>query len=459
MISVFQVAENPFIKVKMKWIVNAWVGLVLLPVIPVVGQESPVKKPLNVILIMADDLGYETIGANGGESYKTPNLDRLAAKGVRFGHCYSQPICTPSRVKIMTGKSNIRNYSKFGVLPRGEVTFAHLLKEAGYATCIAGKWQLGSEKDAPQHFGFDEALLWQHTRSGRLKKGGVVYDKRFENPELERNGVEESYQNGEYAPDLMVDFICDFIERKKDQPFLVYYPMILTHCPFVPTPDSKDWDGASQGSPSYKGNAKYFGDMVSYMDRLVGRIVKEVEMQGVAENTVILFTGDNGTDEPVVSMLNGRKVAGDKGSMTDGGTRVPLIVYAPGMSEPAVISDLVDFSDFLPTLCELASIEVPKDRLSLDGQSFLPQLRGEKGSPREWIYCWYSRSGAAKAAKVFARTQRYKLYRSGAFFDVEQDVLEKRRLADDVLNSEQKQIMASLQQVIDRYDQVRSQGK
>lgn len=408
---------------------------------------------MNVILIMADDLGYETIGANGGDSYQTPHLDRLAADGMRFEHCYSQPICTPSRVKIMTGKSNVRNYAKFGVLPREELTFAHLLKEAGYATCIAGKWQLGSEKDAPQHFGFDEALLWQHTRNGRLKKDGAVYDKRFENPDLERNGIEESYRNGEYAPDLMVDFICDFIERKKDQPFLVYYPMILAHCPFVPTPDSADWDESSWGSRSYKGDAKYFGEMVSYMDKLVGRIVQETEKHGVAENTVILFTGDNGTDKPVVSMLNGRRVSGGKGSTTDGGTRVPLIAYAPGMIEPALSLDLVDFSDFLPTLCELAKLEVPREHLSLDGQSFLSQLRGEKGDPREWVYCWYSRSGVSSEAKVFARNQRYKLYRSGKFFDVGQDSLERKVLAEGFLTPEQVEVKASLQKVIDQYDQ------
>ena len=181
---------------------------------------------------MADDLGLETMGSYGGTLYKTPNLNRLAAKGARFVHCYAQPICTPSRVQLATGQYNVRNYVKFGLLPRGEITFAHRLKAKGYATCIAGKWQLGREKDAPQHFGFDEALLWQHTRDGRLKINGTRVDKRYENPILEKNGEPLAYNDGEFAPDLMVDFILDFIERKAEQPFLVYYPMILTH-PFV----------------------------------------------------------------------------------------------------------------------------------------------------------------------------------------------------------------------------------
>jgi arylsulfatase A len=408
-------------------------------------------EPLNIILIMADDLGYETIGANGGESYQTPHLDHLAATGVRFEHCYAQPLCTPSRVQIMTGQYNVRNYERFGVLPRKETTFAHLLKEAGYATCIAGKWQLGSEPDAPRHFGFDEALLWQHTRSGRLKKGELNHDKRYENPLLERNGIEESHEDGEYAPDLMADFVCDFIEEKCAQPFFVYYPMILTHCPFVPTPESEDWSPESPGSPTYKGDVHYFGDMVTHMDRLVGGIAQAVQRHGVAEKTVILFTGDNGTDKPVVSRFQNREVAGAKGSTTDAGTRVPLIVHAPGVIKPAVIDDLIDFSDFFPTICEMAGVDTSAERLTLDGRSFLPQLRGEQGNPRQYIYCWYSRRGKDEEARVFARTHRYKLYRNGNFFEMQQDLDEKRPLADEVLTAGQMQVKSMLQRVIDDY--------
>jgi len=128
---------------------------------------------------MADDFGYECVTANGGESYQTPNLDRLAAEGVRFEQCHVQPLCTPTRVQLMTGLYNVRNYLNFGTLPRSETTFAHLMKKVGYATAICGKWQLGREKDAPQHFGFDEALLWQQTRR----------PPRYANPGLERNST------------------------------------------------------------------------------------------------------------------------------------------------------------------------------------------------------------------------------------------------------------------------------
>jgi len=415
---------------------------------PSVGDD----EKFNIILILADDLGYETIAANGGQSYRTPFLDRLAEQGARFEHCYAQPSCTPSRVQLMTGKYNFRNYEKFGVLPRAETTFAHFLKEAGYATCVAGKWQLGTDVDSPHHFGFDQALLWQHTRP-RTREGSQ-HDTRYENPRFEFNGESIDYDGGEYGPDLLVDFICGFIEKNQDKPFFVYYPMLLTHCPFVPTPNSADWDPESQGSETYKGNAEYFGDMVSYVDKLVGRIAEEVARKGLAEKTVIIFTGDNGTDEPVVSILNGREVAGKKGKTTDAGTRVPLIVYGPGLVKPGVVNDLIDFSDFLPTLCDIAGIEVPA---AIDGRSFLPQLRGETGNPREYIYAWYNpRSGNNKGAQVFARTHDYKLYRDGDFFNVLNDPRELHPLASEQLPESQAKVIVKLQTVLDKYESLRA---
>lgn len=412
-------------------------------------------KP-NIVLIMADDLGYECIGANGGSSYQTPVLDGLAKTGMRFEHCYSQPLCTPSRVKIMTGIYNVRNYVKFGLLDRKQTTFAQLLKEAGYATCIAGKWQLGRDKDAAQHFGFEQSCLWQHTRGGRSQEGGKKFDRRFVNPLLEFNGEEKDFTNGEYGPQVCTDFICDFIEENKEKPFLVYYPMILTHCPFDPTPDSSDWDPKRLGSTSYKGdrrdNQRLFGDMLAYADKIVGQIVSQLEKSGVRDNTLIIFTGDNGTDQPIVSTLNGTSVAGGKGQMTDAGTRVPLIAHWPGTIDSGKVShDLVDFSDFLPTLCETAGVSLP-ETLTIDGRSFLPLLRGEDYQPREWVYCWYSRNGKSNIQE-WARNQRYKLYPGGELYDISQDMLEKTPLND--LSPEAQQARTMLQQVLDQYKDAR----
>ena len=371
------------------------------------GALGALARP-NVILIMADDMGYEALSSNGSESCKSPNLDKLAAEGLRFTNCFSNPICTPSRAKIMTGQYNVRNYVKFGMLDRGQTTFAHQLKAAGYATAIAGKWQLGKEKDAPQHFGFEKSCLWQHTRSGRSKEDGKTIDRRFVNPLLEFNGKEKDYTGGEYGPQVCTDFICDFIDENKKKPFLVYYPMILTHCPFDPTPDSTDWDSKRLGSTTYKGDRndpqRHFRDMVAYADKAVGQIVAQLEKSGVRDNTLVIFTGDNGTDKPIVTPWNGTKVVGGKGSMTDTGTRVPLIVSWPdGIKKPGrIVDDLVEFTDMLPTLCEVSGAALPKKHPA-DGASIVPVLQNQADArKKDWIYVWYR-------GQVMVRNKEYSL--------------------------------------------------
>ena len=360
----------------------------------------------NIILIMADDMGYEALSSNGSESCKSPNLDKLAAKGVRFTNCFSNPICTPSRVKLMTGQYNVRNYVKFGWLDREQTTFAHQLKAAGYATAIAGKWQLGRDKDSPQHFGFEQSCLWQHTRSGRSNEDGKNIDRRFVNPQLEFNGVEKDFTNGEYGPQVCTDFICDFIDKNKKKPFLVYYPMILTHCPFDPTPDSTDWDPKRLGSTTYKGDRndpqRHFRDMVAYADKAVGQIVSQLGKSGVRDNTLIIFTGDNGTDTPIVTPWNGKKVVGGKGTMSDTGTRVPLIVNWPAGIRKAgrVVDDLVEFTDVFPTICEVTTAKLPKNHPG-DGASIVPVLRNQAGArKKDWVYIWYRK-------QVMVRNKQY----------------------------------------------------
>lgn len=380
--------------------------IVFLSIVVTVGA-SFAKQP-NIVLIMADDMGFEALSANGSESCKTPNIDRLAAKGIRFTNAFSNPICTPSRVKIMTGQYNVRNYVKFGRLDRGQTTFAHLLKDAGYATAIAGKWQLGKEKDSPQHFGYELSCLWQHTRTGRSKENGKTIDRRFVNPMLEFNGVEKDYIGGEYGPQVCADFVCDFIEKNKEKPFMVYYPMILTHCPFDPTPDSSDWDPKRPGSTTYKGDLKdpqrHFPDMVAYADKIVGQIVDQLEKSGVRENTLLIFTGDNGTDKPIVTKWNGKKIAGGKGSMTDAGHRVPMVAIWPaGIKESGRVSNsLVEFSDIMPTLCEISDAKLPEN-YSGDGASLVPIFANQdKARQKDWIYIWYR-------GKIMVRNEEHSL--------------------------------------------------
>lgn len=381
----------------------------------------------NIILIMADDLGYECLGCYGSASYETPHLDRLAATGMRFDHCYAQPLCTPSRVKIMTGRSNARNYIKFGIFDFKEKTFAHALKVAGYDTCIVGKWQLtGRGANGPYQAGFDEYCLW-HMEDCFAPKGS-----RYHDPKIIKNGKPLPGLKGKYGPDVFCDHICDYLERHKSKnsnPFLLYYPMALTHGPFVPTPDSKDWNR------KVKSNTKYFADMVAYMDKIIGRIARKLDELGLRENTLILFTGDNGSPGRMPSkMQDGRVIKGGKGQTTDAGTHVALIANWKGATPAGkVCKDLVDFSDFLPTLAEAAGAPLPNG-VTIDGRSFLPQLKGKKGNPRQWIFCHYNPRPERTKLVRFARDKRWKLYatgdnkRAGNLYDITADPLEQNPL-------------------------------
>lgn len=401
-------------------------------------------KP-NVILILADDLGFETIGANGGESYRTPELDRLAAAGARFTQCYAQPLCTPTRVQLMTGQSNVRNYINFGTMDPTLTTFAHHFQRAGYRTAIAGKWQLGREKGLPQIFGFQESYLWQHTRR----------PPRYANPGIEHNGEPLDFKNGEYGPDLIHGFVHDFISRHRAEPFMIYYPMVLPHSPYQPTPDSKDWDPKAIGEQVNQAPS-HFKDMVEYMDKLVGQLTAHLESLGLRENTLIVFLGDNGTGKGMRSQFLGREFIGAKGSTVDAGMHVPLIVNWPGRVPAGVVnSDLVDTADFLPTLCAAAGIPVPASP-TLDGRSFWPQARGEKGTPREWLYAWYSpRQNNDLSVREFAFTARHKLYRSGEFFDVERDPGETKPLVVASLTGEASAAAQKLRAALERFTDAR----
>lgn len=417
-------------------------ALLALSLAPVSSAPRPAGEKPNIVLIMADDVSWEAFGCYGAEDYKTPNLDRLAAGGLRFTHCFSTPICTPSRVKLMTGQYNFRNYTHFGYLNPKDKTFGHMLKAAGYKTAIAGKWQLNGlynklpgHKDPtrPQKAGFDESLLWQVTTGKSKKVGG---GERFWSPPLEKNGkfISMEKNQGKYGPDLMCDFLCDFMERNKDEPFFAYYPMVLVHDPFVPTPDTiGDAPRTQEANKNNRNNSvaqkKNFVAMVEYMDKLVGRLEKKIKDLGLAENTIILFTADNGTHTRITSRWNGQDITGGKGGMTDMGTHVPLIASWPGTAPKGKIyNDLIDFTDFYTTFAEAAGVKMGDDD-PVDGRSFLPRLRGERGNPRDWVLCHYQPYWN-KTPGQFARTQQFKLYRDGRFYEVPNDLKELNNLGN-----------------------------
>lgn len=413
---------------------------------PDTANEAAPKKP-NIVLILADDLGYETLGINGADTYKTPNLDRLAMDGIRFTQCYATPLCTPSRVQLMTGKYNFRNYIGFGLLDPGQTTFAQPLKAAGYATFAAGKWQLlgndiqrqlagGKIGSWPEQAGFDEYCLWQVNERG----------SRYKNPHLTfTHRVSKDFPNG-FGPDIFVDEIQRFMTEHRDGPMFIYYPMALTHDPFVPMPDSPAFAGFEP--EPYSTDPIYFGAMVHYMDALIGRIVKKAESLGILDNTLILFVGDNGTDRNVVSTLDGQEIRGDKGHTTTAGTHVPFIAYWQGKTTGTVNDDLIDLTDFFPSILEVTGAK--SNAAPLDGISFAPKLLGKDSPAREWIFCDYHPRWGNFEARRYVQDKKLKLYDDGSLFDLVADPMEKSPLPID---SQPDRVLArvnDLRAVLDR---------
>lgn len=402
----------------------------------------------NIVLVMADDMGYECLSCNGSLSYETPNLDRLADNGIRFTHCISQPLSTPSRLKMMTGKYNYRNYEYFGYLNPNQKTFGNYLKEAGYATCISGKWQLNGitqdmpgndDVNRPMHFGFDEYCLWQ-----------LNFDRaageRYANPLIVQNGSKLNGLEGAYGPDIFSDFVCDFIRKNSKKPFFVYYPMVLVHDPFVPTPESTEWSDADK---RYDKNSKHFKEMVEYTDMIVGKILTTLEKEGVLDNTILIFTGDNGTNVSITTITKDGALKGGKSFTTDAGCHVPLIINWPAVIKKKRVYDpLIEFSDFAPTLIEIAR-GFPVEN-EMDGKSFLSVLKGSNKATRETVFVHYDPQwgNTSKNRNRFARTPDYKLYLGNRLYKIATDPLELNQLDD--LSDKEKKIQAELQFILDR---------
>ena len=433
------------------------------------------KRP-NIVVIMSDDLGYEVIGANGGTSYATPRLDRMAREGMRFEEAHVMPLCTPTRLSLMTGKYNFRNYIGFGLIKPDETTFGHLFSDAGYNTCISGKWQLHSYNppdESPEmrskgqrieDAGFDEFSVWHahHTE----EKGS-----RYKNPIIYENGAYRDDTEGKYGEDLFCDYIIDFIGRKKDDdaPFFVYWPMAATHKPHEPTPDSPEWDSfdppsnrslggrtwAELEDGSWGDDPRFYKDMVEYHDKVIGRLLDYLDEQGLGEDTLVLYVGDNGSPHDVCSVMHEHnEICGGKGKTNDSGTHVPLICRMPGtIPAGAVNKDMIESTDFLPTIIEAAGLEFP-DGFLVDGRSFYPQLTGEAGNPREWMFFHFepmnARSGMPRRLR-FARDESWKLYETGELYDLRIDLEEELPIYEALDTGEQSEARARLRPLFEEF--------
>jgi len=384
------------------------------------APEAPPPPP-NIIYMLADDLGYGELGSYGQTKIRTPHLDALAQAGMRFTQHYAgSPVCAPSRGTLMTGlhtgHSQIRDNFEVGGYPdpdelgqmpldSGTFTIGSLLQEAGYVTGAIGKWGMGGRGTIgqPHHQGFDYFFgyldqqlahnyypthLWRHGERVELDNEYFHPHQRFEGEDPNDPAEYEQYAGNEYSLDVMADDALRFLDEHSDEPFFLYLPFTIPHLALqVPDSSLVEYEGAFDEEP-YLGDRSYlphyrpfsaYAGMITRMDAHIGRILARLEEWGLSENTLVMFTSDNGAtytggvDAEYFDSSAGLR--GLKGSVYEGGVRVPLIARWPGRIAPGSTSDHVSaFWDMMPTLAELVGAPTP---VGLDGVSFLPSLVGE----------------------------------------------------------------------------------
>ena len=391
----------------------------------------------NIILIMVEDMGCDWVSCYGAK-HQTPNVDNFAKQGVRYETAWSTPDGTPTRVTLLTGQYPFRHgWTQHYDVPRwgGEglswkkfTTFARVLRDSGYATAIGGKWQinhLGKQPEALEHHGFDESCVWAGVEA-RREETEEVYGGS-----IITNGRRPTASHG---PDAINSFLVDFIRRRKAQPFLVYYPMSLTQGPHTKTPQNRESAVVAEES--------LYADNVTYMDQLVGKLGEAVDNAGLEHNTLIIFTGDNGSAS--AGSLDGKTYEVGKRRESDSGAHVPSIVRAPFLTSGGRVSrDLIDFTDLYPTFLELAKIVRPND-MTLDGRSFVPSLRGSEDpfEKRSWIF---SQIGDCR----MIRDWQHIVDSKGNFHDLQKDPLQQRRVSPlDKIAPGRRQ---RLQMILDRF--------
>ncbi len=409
------------------------------------AHVSAGQKP-NIIVFLADDIGYDALPADGNGTFETPNIDKMVSAGMRFTQCHTAPLCTPSRFLIMSSKYNFRNYNN-GSMDPSEKTFGNLLKDAGYVTYVAGKWSVDGGDNSIRSFGFNNYIVWDPIHS---LPSGLIY----KNADLYTHAsfMDKSVTAEKYDNDMYVDSVLDFIKTNKSSNFFAYLPLTLCHAPYSPTPDDPDY--ATWVSGLRNGNNKYFPSMVKYTDKKVGQVIDSLKAWNLYNNTIVIFTGDNGTPKGIYYYYNGEYITGSKDQSTEAGTRVPLVVTWPNGIAPGTINrDMVSFVDFMPTLGAAAGVTIPQSYGVRDGQSFYPQLRGWISTPRDWLFCELTHK--KRGVDVFSRWTQdttYKLYDTladvgGKFFNVVKDPNEKSPLK--TLTPDEQALKSKFQHILD----------
>ncbi len=371
----------------------------------------------NIILILGDDVGYEVLTSDGGGSYDTHLLDSIANLGMRYTWCHATPLCSPSRHELLTGKYNFRNYTEWGNMGIGNKTIGNMFHDAGYATAVYGKWQLGNANTSIPIFGFDRYAVYEPFQ---VSDTDEVFGNRYKNPLIYSNGNYTQYSDDQYGEDIMTDSVINFMATAS-KPFFIYYPMLLCHLPFQPTPDDPDY--LSFDETNNHSVPSYYTSMAKYMSKKVNEVYAAVDSLGLSNNTIIVFTGDNGCPGVVRSLYKGLLLGGGKHQTIERGSHVPLIVSGIGQG---VDSTLIDFTDFLPTLARLAGIPKPTTYGILDGVTFTGTSK-----KRTWVFCQYwpnPEQGDSSTIARWVQNKIYKIYdtlaypdyKKGAFFKYNQ---------------------------------------
>ncbi|WOH38143.1 sulfatase-like hydrolase/transferase [Thalassotalea fonticola] len=374
----------------------------------------------NILFILLDDIGKEWVSEYGSESVKTPTIDALANSGMRFDNTYAHPQCTPTRISFLTGQYPYRNgWVNHWDAPRwghgyydwqSNPSVARIMQQAGYATAAAGKWQVNDfrlQPEAMTKHGFDQYFMWTGYEADNEPS-----QERYWNPYIHSKNGSKTYPE-KFGEDLFSDFLLDFITTNGEQnkPWFAYYAMNLPHGPYVATPHE----------PEAKTKYAKFAAMVRYADFILGKMVKGLEDSNQRDNTIIVWTTDNGTASNITGIRDGRKIKGAKLLTTEAGINLPFIVNSPKLVPQGVVSNaLVDITDLLPTFAELAGIELPAE-VEFDGHSFAQHILGKADdSERSWIMAMGGRNNAQVSElgienswnfrdRVF-RDKQYKLY-------------------------------------------------
>ncbi|MEQ8766187.1 MAG: arylsulfatase [Planctomycetota bacterium] len=390
------------------WMLAIWLGLGCSGF----AQSRDAAKPPNIVFIMADDLGYGDLGCYGQERLATPNIDRLAAGGLRFTDCYAgSTVCAPSRSVLMTGlhtgHTRVRG-NALVPLETEDVTVAEVLKGAGYRTGLIGKWGLGEpgSTGVPNRQGFDTFFGYLNQRHAHNYYPDYLWrnEERFELPgNVVKDGV--ASQKAVHVQELFMQAALDFIDRSQDEPFFLYWALTMPHANNEAGRDHGDGMEVPEYGPYAKEDwpqpEKGRAAMIHLLDRDVGRLMKHLEERGIADKTIVFFTSDNGPHSEGGSKADffdsSGPLRGIKRALYEGGIRVPMIVRWPGHIAEGETSDFYwGFQDFLPTAAALAGAEAPQD---IDGHSILPTLRGEDQKPAEYLYWEFYESGFHQAIR------------------------------------------------------------